>query len=277
MTDTGDAAKRNRRWETGANMAGTVVSVTAAVVIPGVGPYVGAIAGPAIASTLKKVAADVAQRQLSEKERLRVEEVSTVAHDTIQRNLAKGSQPRADWYRSTWPGEPLPDDAAEISEGVLIAAQREHEFRKVAILGRILGNLAFTPQIDRDYANALIRTASELSYRQFCLLVLFNKEIRERHGVGSNSSLGDGSGPLMGILAEVYNLYQKSMIQLVRKNDAKDGLIELIQSAASLAPARLSTMNGPGGWLIQLGELSEAIPVSHLEAVARLLDGYDPG
>jgi len=47
--------------------------------------------------------------------------------------------------------------------------------------------------------------------------------------------------------------------------------------ALSLAPARLSTMNGPGGWLIQLGELSEAIPVSHLEAVARLLDGYDPG
>lgn len=253
-------------------MAGALASAGSSLVL-GVpfGPLIGAVVGPVVTSKLREVFADVAHRQLSDKERQRVRDVVWAAGDTIQRNIAVGRQPRADWYGSDWPDEPLPDDAAEISEGVLIAAQREHEDRKVAILGRILGNLAFSPKVDRAYANALIRIAQQLSYRQFCLLVLFDTTNGQTYDLAADLALDDGSGPLMGVLVEVYELYQRSMLEHVPKESQQSGVLELVISATSLSPARLRTLNGPGGWLLRLGELHATVPANDVQRVADLL------
>lgn len=148
---------------------------------------------------IHEVLADMAQRQLSEKEGQRVRAAVSVSEDIVRTNLAEGKNPRSDWFGNTW-GDPLPDDATEIIEGVLMAAQHEHETRKVAILGRILGNLAFTPQIDRDYANILIRSASELTYRQFCILALLARGDSEELDLPVKLEVGDGSGPLGGAI-----------------------------------------------------------------------------
>jgi hypothetical protein len=47
---------------------------------------------------------------------------------------------------------------------VLLAAQREHEERKLRFMGNLIANLAFHPEIDRGYANYLIRLAEKLSF-----------------------------------------------------------------------------------------------------------------
>ena len=51
-----------------------------------------------------------------------------------------------------------------------MAAQSEHEEKKLKFMGRLFANLAFHRDIDRDHANTLVRVAKDLSYRQLCLL-----------------------------------------------------------------------------------------------------------
>jgi len=242
--------------------------VTATVLLPhGVGAYVGALVGPVVSDKIHEVLADMAQRQLSEKEGQRVRAAVSVSEDIVRTNLAEGKNPRSDWFGNTW-GDPLPDDATEIIEGVLMAAQHEHETRKVAILGRILGNLAFTPQIDRDYANILIRSASELTYRQFCILALLARGDSEELDLPVKLEVGDGSGPIVGLLTEMYDLYRRTMVQQ-RSHGEVQGFMAL--KAFDLQPKWLRTVRGPGGWLATLGDVDASIPSAEIERVAQTL------
>src|ERR1051326_659774 len=63
--------------------------------------------------------------------------------------------------------------AEEIAEAVLVAAERDHEERKLRYYGNLLANLAFSDGIDRAEANLLTRLAQGLSYAQLCLLSIF--------------------------------------------------------------------------------------------------------
>jgi len=60
----------------------------------------------------------------------------------------------------------------ELLEGVLLAAQREYEERKVRCYGNLYANIAFEPAIDSVTANSLLREADDLSYMQIQLLAL---------------------------------------------------------------------------------------------------------
>lgn len=61
-------------------------------------------------------------------------------------------------------------------EGVLIAAQRQHEERKVEYFGYLLTNLAFSPQMDRYLASWAIKTAEELTWAQLVLMAVIGAE-----------------------------------------------------------------------------------------------------
>ena len=274
MTDDSKESARISRRDTGITMTGGLAATGASMALGALGVPLSPIAAPIVNALvsrgLRKLAADMAQRQLSDRERQRVEEVIEVAQATIERNLEEGKRPRADWQKPPWPGEPSPD-AAEITEGVLVAAQRQHESRKVAILGRILGNLAFTPQVDRDYANALVRTAGELSYRQFCLLKLLTDAEITAHNLPSKILVADGTGPVVGLLTDMLDLHRRTMVQQ-RNQDDTEGVIVL--TAFQIEPNRLRTVTGPGGWIFELGELATSIPEDDLRTIADLLHAY---
>ncbi len=64
--------------------------------------------------------------------------------------------------------------AEEIFEGVLFAAEREYEEKKVKFEGYFYANIVCCPPIiDRAKANFLLRLAQSLSYRQLCIVALF--------------------------------------------------------------------------------------------------------
>jgi hypothetical protein len=116
------------------------------------------------------------QRGLGDREAVRVIDALTVAWAKIDERLAAGDAPRSDGFFND--GEANRSDAEELLEGVLLAAQREYEERKVRCYGNLYANIAFEPTIDRVTANSLLREVDDLSYTQIQLLALVaNKDV----------------------------------------------------------------------------------------------------
>jgi hypothetical protein len=164
-------------------------SVGLCVGVP-LGPIVGGAAG-AISSKLfreiiSRVNGDFKTRFLSEWERERINKTAEAVIARIQLNFSQGFQFRNDEFFSE---ESLPDrsTAYEIFEGTYIAAKNEHEEKKLKYYGNLIANIAFRPEIDRYHANYLLRIVERLSYRQICILALFNR--KSSYHISSNREL----------------------------------------------------------------------------------------
>jgi hypothetical protein len=104
----------------------------------------------------------------------RVIDAITVAKARIDERLAAGDVPRSDGFFDAWEG--TYSDADELLEGVLLAAQREYQERKVRCYGNLYANITFEPIIDSVTADAMLREASDLSYTQIQLLALIARK-----------------------------------------------------------------------------------------------------
>jgi hypothetical protein len=157
------------------------------------GPVGGAVGAgaPAVIRAFVWAAGEFRERVLGHREAYRVVSVVRLAKAKYEENIAGGAQVRDDDFF-------LKDEASgrssadEIVEGTLLAAQREHEERKVPYYANLIANLPFEPAIDRYTANFLLRTAQELSYRQLCLLTLVAK--KDQHVLPSTSAPASGIG-----------------------------------------------------------------------------------
>jgi hypothetical protein len=157
------------------------------------GPVGGAVGAgaPAVVRAFVWAAGEFRERVLGQREAYRVVSVVRLAKAKYEENIAGGAQMRNDEFF-------LQDEATgrssadEIVEGTLLAAQREHEERKVPYYANLIANLPFEPAIDRYTANLLLRTAQELSYRQLCLLALVAK--KNQHVLPNTSAPASGIG-----------------------------------------------------------------------------------
>jgi len=146
------------------------------------GGVLGAAAAPLLIRVIKKIGNDIAGRFLSEREQIRIGGVIIYATIKLAENFAAGKMPRNDGFFEK-PSEghvacieiPLVERpvAEEILEGVLLAAQREHEEKKIPFLGNLLANIAFNKDVDKEQAYLLIKLCNDISFRQICLLALF--------------------------------------------------------------------------------------------------------
>jgi hypothetical protein len=162
----------------------------------------------------KSTSSDILRRQLSDTEGQRIAQTVESAAEAIKVRLANGRQPRADWFSDAPHGR---NAAAEIFEGVLISAQREHEERKLRFFGNLLANLAFDPTVDRATANLLLRLGKSLSYRQLGLLSVFHDTSRWHLRQDDYRPREDGQIPnmsLSGSLAlEIFELNTLGVIE----------------------------------------------------------------
>lgn len=187
---------------------------------------------------------------------MRVGAAISFASAKIQEKLDNGEQPRQDEFftdehdnRAT---------AKEVFEGVVLAAQREAEEKKVRLYGNLLANLAFAQDVDRSQANFLIKLGEDLSYRQICLLSLFAKNTlllggNNRLGLRTSDYRGDTSTMSSGLdlivlLQEVYDLYQRGIV-----NNGGSAMI----SGADANPSQMSPV-GAAANLYNLMELGES-------------------
>ena len=127
--------------------------------------------------------------------------------------MGTGQQIRRNGFFET----PIDDRSAaeEILEGVLLVAQREHEERKLRFYSNLLANIAFRTDVDRYLANALIKQAERISYRQLCLLSLMaQRDMFFTKEQMLNFSYGREDTTRLSLAADAYDLGQQGLLSM---------------------------------------------------------------
>lgn len=246
--------------EVGTDIAGAAAGAALGLATAGAGGAIlGAAAGPGLAYPLRRIASEVRSRFLSRREQVRIGAALAYAVEETDRRLGLGQQPRADGFFSDEDSQGR-TTAEEIVEATLLAAQREHEERKIRYQGRLLAGIAFDATIGRTEANQLVRIAEDLSYTQLLLLQLL-----ARPGAATRETDYRGSDQLamelVHVLSETLDLYNRGLI-----NNGGDVMFGL----TDLHPAKATTQ-GIGIQLLRLMGLETIDDAAELNRLTQLL------
>lgn len=211
-----------------------------------IGGLAGAAAGTAIASVIEWGASEIATRMLSKSEREKVTTVYEYAKQLICEKLEEGKLLRSDDFFSQQFSNRA--TAEELLEGVLFAAQRECEEKKLPYLAKLYANICFEETIDRATANMLIKQVEGLTYHQLVIMrvVGWMQTVAPDniHAKPSYKTV-EGMGKIT-VATEIFDLLRKSL--LYSEGD--------VLGAGSLTPANLR-IAGHGAHLFNLLELSK--------------------
>lgn len=249
-----------KSFDIGGSLAGSLAGATVGAVAGPLGIVAGALLGTAAEQAIIVVGNEIKDRILSKRESQRVGIVYQIAGEKINANIEAGKLIRDDGFFEDEEGNRAPGE--EILEGILLVAQREYEEKKLKYLGNLYANIVFEKEISPQNANALIKVAESLTYRQLCairVIVLFQdlpanqlKKTAYRRVSGTNN---------ISIVSEIFDLYQKSLL----------GSSDAILSAAGINPSKLRVV-GNGAWLYKLMEL-HTIPRDDLLEIIEVLTG----
>lgn len=218
-----------------------------------------------------KVGGEISSRQLGPREEKRVGATLIIAAAEINRRLENGESLRADgFFDEKQAGR---SDVEEVTESVLLKAQREPEEKKIPYMGYLLSSIAFDPQISEQMAHQLVKTAEQLTYRQLCILKLSvakeNYELRDM----DYREHGDLSRDLYQVLYECAELNDKQFINFKGESNLHAGEYKdfgaTIDGLTSAKPRRM-TLQGIGEDLFDLMDLS-SIPDEDIAPIAEQL------
>ncbi|MBB6218891.1 hypothetical protein HNQ80_005066 [Anaerosolibacter carboniphilus] len=198
----------------------------------------GAVAGACKGATkaaIKRITqntlTDVSNRILSQREEVRVGTAASYAIIKIIMHLNEGKEPRSDFFL----GDPTERSAAdEIFEGVLLKCKNEHEEKKIRYISNIFSNAAFVDDITLGEANFRLNIAEGMTYRQFCILNLFERKTLDTSIILRSEDYiqGEKTFELRSILNEIYELYNKGMIEYYKSEDGRafslSGILSII-------------------------------------------------
>lgn len=234
------------------------------------GAAVGAASGILAEQVFEVVGKEFAAHVLGLREENRIGATIIYAKNKIRGRLNAGEQLRNDGFFSL-PQPPHPacleipfierPPADEVLEGVLLAAQREHEEKKLPFISNLLANILFDPNIDKMQANLMIKISSDITYTQFCILKIFGctkkfPSLRDENYRGE----GQLGFKLISLLEEISDLWNQGVLNCSGK--AHLGLTDVNPSKMNI--------QGIGILLYKLMEL-EKIDESDIESAVSLL------
>lgn len=222
------------------------------------GAVLGAAGAPLLSRAFKYVGAEISNRFLSQNEKVRVGSVLWLASQSIEAKIQAGLALRDDGFFGSSEGEA--SSGREVLEGVLIAAQREHEERKIDYYSNLLCSIAFDSTVDRDEANFLIKIAASLTYRDLCILSL--AAVKGDSGLRDCDYKGhvEFEDELIIAITQAYALYNLGLLNFGGR--AALGI-------SSVIPGKMG-VHGAGARLYNLMELSK-IPSVDIEGIAKIL------
>jgi len=149
-------------------------------------------------------------------------------------------------------------------QAVTIAAQREHQEKKLQFLGNLVANAAFHPEYDRAHADHLIKVAEELTFQQLCILSLAGSKDHLRLAPGEEDYQGEKPTRVeqTGLITEIHDLSQRQMLATPEGD-------HLVFEINTIVPFTLSVEN-TGASLYTLMELG-SIDNQDLAPLMRLL------
>ena len=243
-----------------ADLIGSGISGTLSL-FSAVEPFVGFLAGPAgviVSGTLKGIGKDIKERQLSLREDFRVGKVLAITALEIHQRIENGESLRDDGFFDKKPTSR--SDAKEVAEAIMLKCQREPQEKKIEYMGYLLASIAFDPNISADMGQQLVKSAEELTYRQFCILKLAT--VKNRFGLRGEDYRGQGTIAieLSQILYECLDLYHRAYINFGG---------EVAFGPTDVKPGSM-VVQGIGAYLYNLMKLS-SIPDDDLIPIAEVL------
>lgn len=243
----------------------------------GIGGPAGAIVGGAsgqLLASMSSVALDMVQRSLSDRERQRMGAVLLHARQRLSERLAAGDDIRSDDFLCHNGRARDRSSMDEAIEGVLLAAERDPEEKKLPLYGNLFASIALNADLDAATANLLIRLANDLSYRQLCLIALFASddkygyELRARNykptkpTTSKTVTLG---GQLIGVLQEVNIMCSQGMLtggglaltDIVPRSTETQGIGSLLFESMELNTLQRNQIEGIGELLSEDYSLPE--------------------
>ena len=245
------------------------------------GGYIGGI----LTAGVKKVLLDVSSRELSLREQSRVGTAAYFAIERISKRLESGERLRSDEFFKEREVNSR-SDADEIFEGALLKSKNEHEEKKIKFIANIFSTTAFHSEISSSEANHILQVAESMTYRQMCLLSLFERKA-EIEGIklaerDIDKKLEDDISIIKEIsaLQEVFQLYNLGLVALLIPDSiGSDGFADaqitneknylLLDGYDSVVPSYM-ILTKLGRRYFELMNLSE-IPEEDLKVVAKTL------
>lgn len=213
----------------------------------------GELVGMNVNKLITEIANEFDTRKLSDLEVGRVAEVMGYAIDDINFKLKEGKIIRNDNFFE----DDIKDrtDGEEIFEGVIVAAQREYENKKLKYYGKLLSNISFREDVSKDQAVQLIQIAQRLSYRQYILIMIiahsqFMKNSNVKLPYLDNNALikkKSTSYNDISVYQDIYELYRMGIL-----NGGGDVILEM----GYIIPSKLG-IQGVGVRLFELMELDK--------------------
>ena len=166
-----------------AKIVGAGVGAIAATAIPETGAMVTILVGAGAAGAvelLANVGTDLAERKLSERERRRT---NMGIQEALREWTLLSVEPDPRFALRPELADPASgntDAMRAIIECALIAVQGAYEERRARHLARFFARWAFMPHVDAAQAHHLLKTAESLTFRQMCLLYLFDEHAATR-------------------------------------------------------------------------------------------------
>lgn len=238
----------------GFKLGGTSIGAGVGFVLGG---PIGALGGAALAKAIELVGEELSNRYLSRREKERTGYCFILTCDKIKRKLESGEKIQNPNFFTEKSNERAP--ISEITEGVLIAAQKEYQEKKLPYFSNLLANIAFS-NMDLAQANLLLSLSQKLSYSQFCLLTLFSNSQKFNLKVGDYRGGSIKNYKTISILQESYELYSLGLL-----NASGEALLGL----GDINPSKMK-LQGSGAVLYSLLEL-HTIPNTDLQELANIL------
>lgn len=229
--------------ETGSEISGVLIGAAIGGVVAG---PAGAVGGTVIEKVISKIGTEIKERVLSKRENKKIGATATYALLKIKEKLDNGKELRDDnFFKEDITGR---SSADEITEGVLFAAQNEHEEKKLLYYGNLIANIAFDKTITKELANQLIAVADRLTYRQLKLINIFVMNQLSPFPILKQGNYISLSGyELISVLQDIYDLYR---IGLVGGNGS------VILEMGYINPSQIK-VQGTGALIYNLMELSK--------------------
>ena len=266
--------------EMGAEIAGGAVGTALGLLTAN--PVLAVTLG-AVGAGISKTLIDTAEKYLSNREKMRAGAAAGQAITDIYDRIQTGQKLRNDnFFDNTGQSRA---SSEELFEGVLLSAKNEHEEKKITYISNIFSNSIFNT-ISIGEANHVLRIASNLTYRQMCILSLINTSSSLVNTNLSNKWLRDNE-ELISLLSiesislrqEIMDMYSQGLIacEVIEENEDW-GSARITKEDNNLAMMGWYDVVPAGLKLTELGDLCYSsmslknIPTKDLSEVAKLLE-----
>ncbi len=262
----------------GSDIAGTAIGGALGFFSAGPG---GAAAAGVLGVVASKIICDVANRHLSERERVRAGATAAFALTKIKKLMQDGYQPRSDGFLLSVDNRR--PKAEELFEGVLLKTKNDHEEKKVKFIANIFANVVFRTDISIEEANYMLKTLNFITYRQLCFLGVTASNSKTVNGLGLRYQAAplirysDGA-PLeqQAILVELFELINLDLISGLQEKKQQIGEMNMREyidlnppNKFNIIPANLK-LTKLGEKFCEVIDINELLP-SDFDAVKNLL------